>query len=201
MHEHGGWRGEEAPGYWENRSNQECGAGPAFSARGSGTDEDLRKAIAAGINIVRINTELRVAWGRGLEDGLVKQPDEVVPSKILPFAVERVRQVARSGLRLTASESPLCRVTQGQITASLRLGCSGSSRRRPNRPSGAGVAAGRRQSGPYPIPQRSRQPPRFYLFSRARRLAAHSGFVTWRARPRAKASGGTGSVTTDPAPR
>jgi fructose-bisphosphate aldolase class II len=53
---------------------------------GSGTDdEDLRKAIAAGINIVHINTELRVAWRRGLEDGLVKQPDEVAPYKILPF--------------------------------------------------------------------------------------------------------------------
>src|SRR5271156_2603084 len=47
---------------------------------GSGTDdEDLRKAIGAGINIVHINTELRVAWKRGLEQGLAKQPDEVVP--------------------------------------------------------------------------------------------------------------------------
>ena len=47
---------------------------------GSGTDdEDLRKAIAAGINIVHINTELRVAWRRGLEEGLSKEPDEVVP--------------------------------------------------------------------------------------------------------------------------
>jgi len=68
---------------------------------GSGTDdEDLRKAIAAGINIVHINTELRVAWRRGLEEGLVKQPREVVPYKILPFAVESVKQVARARLRL-----------------------------------------------------------------------------------------------------
>ena len=68
---------------------------------GSGTDdEDLRKAIAAGINIVHINTELRVAWRHGLEDALVKRPDEVVPYKILPFAVESVKQVARSRLRL-----------------------------------------------------------------------------------------------------
>src|SRR6267142_4352135 len=52
---------------------------------GSGTDdEDLRQAIAAGINIIHINTELRVAWRRGLEEGLVKQPQEVVPYKILP---------------------------------------------------------------------------------------------------------------------
>src|SRR5262245_28965388 len=38
---------------------------------GSGTnDDDLRKAIAAGINIVHINNELRVDWRRGLEEGL-----------------------------------------------------------------------------------------------------------------------------------
>ena len=68
---------------------------------GSGTDdEDLRKAIGAGINIVHINTELRVAWRRGLEEGLNKEPDEVVPYKILPFAVRSVEAVARSRLAL-----------------------------------------------------------------------------------------------------
>lgn len=72
---------------------------------GSGTeDEDLRRAIAAGINIVHINTELRVAWRRGLEEGLNKQPDEVVPYKILPFAVEAVKEVALSRLRLFNGE-------------------------------------------------------------------------------------------------
>jgi fructose-bisphosphate aldolase, class II len=68
---------------------------------GSGTDDgDLRKAIAAGINIVHINTELRVAWRRGLEEGLSKLPNEIVPYKILPFAVESVNQVVLSRLRL-----------------------------------------------------------------------------------------------------
>ena len=68
---------------------------------GSGTDDDdLRRAIAAGINIVHINTELRVAWRRGLEQGLAKMPDEVVPYKILPPAVEAVKQVVLSRLRL-----------------------------------------------------------------------------------------------------
>jgi fructose-bisphosphate aldolase class II len=67
---------------------------------GSGTDDDdLRNAIAAGINMVHINTELRVAWRRGLEEGLVKQPAEVVPYKILPFAVESVKQVVQSRLK------------------------------------------------------------------------------------------------------
>jgi fructose-bisphosphate aldolase class II len=68
---------------------------------GSGTDdEDLRKAIAAGINIVHINTELRVAWRRGLEEGLASNPTEVVPYKILPFPVQSVKQVALSRLKL-----------------------------------------------------------------------------------------------------
>ena len=68
---------------------------------GSGTaDEDLRRAIAAGINIVHINTELRVAWRQGLEEALAKQPDEVVPYKILAFPVETVKQIALSRLRL-----------------------------------------------------------------------------------------------------
>jgi len=67
----------------------------------SGTDdEDLRKAIGAGINIVHINTELRVAWRRGLETALAKQPDEVVPYKILPSVVNSVRDAVSSRLRL-----------------------------------------------------------------------------------------------------
>jgi ketose-bisphosphate aldolase len=68
---------------------------------GSGTDDDdLRRAIAAGINLVHINTELRVAWRSGLEQGLAKMPDEVVPYKIFPPALEAVKQVVLSRLRL-----------------------------------------------------------------------------------------------------
>ncbi|WP_263366795.1 class II fructose-bisphosphate aldolase [Edaphobacter bradus] len=68
---------------------------------GSGTDdEDLRKAIAAGINIVHMNTELRVAWRSGLTASLAAHPDEVVPYKILPPVVASVQNVASSRLRL-----------------------------------------------------------------------------------------------------
>ena len=75
---------------------------------GSGTDDgDLRKAIAAGINIVHINTELRVAWRRGLEKGLAEKPDEVAPYKILPAAVESVKQVVSSRLKLFNGERSL----------------------------------------------------------------------------------------------
>jgi fructose-bisphosphate aldolase class II len=68
---------------------------------GSGTDDhDLGNAIAAGISIIHINTELRIAWRRGLEEGLRKEPDGIVPYKILPFAVESIKQVTTSRLRL-----------------------------------------------------------------------------------------------------
>ena len=74
----------------------------------SGTDdEDLRKAIGAGINIVHINTELRVAWRRGLENGLAKQPNEVVPYKILPSVVNSVREVVGSRLKLFSGTQQL----------------------------------------------------------------------------------------------
>jgi fructose-bisphosphate aldolase, class II len=68
---------------------------------GSGTDdEDFLRAIAAGINIIHINTELRVAWRRSLEGSLTSQPNEVVPYNILPPVVDSVKQVVSSRLRL-----------------------------------------------------------------------------------------------------
>src|SRR5262249_59097447 len=54
----------------------------------SGTDDDdLRKAIAAGINVIHINTELRIAWRLGLVEGLVKLTNVVAPYKILQTVV------------------------------------------------------------------------------------------------------------------
>jgi fructose-bisphosphate aldolase, class II len=71
---------------------------------GSGTDdEDFRRAISAGINIVHINTELRVAWRRGLEESLARASDEVVPYKLLPPVLESVKKVVKSRLSLFSS--------------------------------------------------------------------------------------------------
>jgi fructose-bisphosphate aldolase class II len=68
---------------------------------GSGTnDEDLQAAISAGINLIHINTELRVAWRRGLEKGLAEMPDEVVPYKILPWPLRAIKEVAVSRISL-----------------------------------------------------------------------------------------------------
>lgn len=71
---------------------------------GSGTDdEDFRRAIKAGMTIVHINTELRLAWRRSIERALAQDPDEVAPYKILPGAVTAVQEVASARLRLFSS--------------------------------------------------------------------------------------------------
>jgi len=72
---------------------------------GSGTDDtDFRNAIAAGINIIHINTELRVAWRGSLEDSLKRQPNEVVLYKILPPVIDSVKQVVSSRLKLFSAQ-------------------------------------------------------------------------------------------------
>ena len=68
---------------------------------GSGTnDTDFQKSIQAGINIIHINTELRLAWRKGLEEGLQRNPTEVAPYKILPSAIQAIEEVVESRLSL-----------------------------------------------------------------------------------------------------
>ena len=74
---------------------------PLTQHGGSGTaDEDLKRAIRAGVNVVHINTEVRLAWKHGLEAGLSRREDEVVPYKILPSAVAAVHDLVSARLRL-----------------------------------------------------------------------------------------------------
>jgi fructose-bisphosphate aldolase class II len=74
---------------------------------GSGTnDQGFLDAIEAGITIIHINTELRIAWRRGLQSALARKPEEVAPYKLLPDVVESVKQVAYSRLRLFNKGAP-----------------------------------------------------------------------------------------------
>ena len=68
---------------------------------GSGNSEDdFKQAIANGVSIVHINTEIRVAYKKGLMLGLSENPDEVAPYKFLKPAVMAVRDVVDKKLRL-----------------------------------------------------------------------------------------------------
>jgi len=68
---------------------------------GSGTDaEDFRKAIKAGITMIHINTELRLAWRTGLAEALNRNSDAVAPYKLLPDVVKALKTVVRRRLEL-----------------------------------------------------------------------------------------------------
>ena len=68
---------------------------------GSGTnDQDFQRAIKGGMTIVHVNTELRLAWRRGLESALKAHPDEVAPYKILPGAYDAIKAVTTARLKL-----------------------------------------------------------------------------------------------------
>lgn len=68
---------------------------------GSGIeDEDFVKAIKAGIGMVHINTEIRIAWKEGIKRGLEEKAEEIAPYKILPPALEGVKKVVLERLRL-----------------------------------------------------------------------------------------------------
>ena len=77
-----------------------CGV-PLVLHGGSGiADEDFTNAIKEGIDIVHINTEIRVAYKEALEKYLKENPNEVAPYKILKSAVEAIEQVVYNRLKL-----------------------------------------------------------------------------------------------------
>jgi len=41
-----------------------------------------------------------VAWRKGMEKGLSEKPEEVVPYKIMPAAIEEIKKVVEQRLRL-----------------------------------------------------------------------------------------------------
>lgn len=68
---------------------------------GSGiVDEDFRAAISAGISIIHISTQLRVAWRKSLEQALKENPNETAPYKLMPQVIAAVQEVVEQRLRL-----------------------------------------------------------------------------------------------------
>lgn len=68
---------------------------------GSGNSaDDFTDAISAGVSIVHISTEIRVAYRKGLQLALQENPDEVAPYKYLKEAVKAVEKVAEEKLKI-----------------------------------------------------------------------------------------------------
>ena len=68
---------------------------------GSGiSDEDFKKAIEAGISIIHINTEIRLAYKQGLQRSLSENPDEIAPYKYLRPALQEMQLAIEKKLAL-----------------------------------------------------------------------------------------------------
>jgi fructose-bisphosphate aldolase, class II len=67
---------------------------------GSGTeDADFTAAARAGMTIIHVSSELRLAWRRGVEEGL-KNPEEIAPYKIVAPAVPAIQKIVEDRLKL-----------------------------------------------------------------------------------------------------
>ena len=67
---------------------------------GSGNSEDdFKQAIANGINIVHINTEIRLAYRDAVKKALQENPEEVAPYKFLKPGMLAVQEVVANKLR------------------------------------------------------------------------------------------------------
>ena len=68
---------------------------------GSGSaDKEFTEAAGAGMAVIHINTEIRVAWRQGVEEALSADTKEVAPYKILKKAEERVSAAVEARLKL-----------------------------------------------------------------------------------------------------
>ena len=75
---------------------------------GSGMSEsDFKNAIDAGISMVHINTEIRVAFTEELRKTLREMPEETTPYKILAPSVEAMKKVIEEKLKIFGSVNKL----------------------------------------------------------------------------------------------
>tara|TARA_Y100000310_G_scaffold331037_1_gene403880 strand:- start:3321 stop:4187 length:867 start_codon:yes stop_codon:yes gene_type:complete len=83
------------------RQIREAAGVPLVLHGGSGiSDEDFREAIKAGISVVHINTEIRVAYREGLEKALEEDPDQISPYKYLDEPRDALGDVVKKRLEL-----------------------------------------------------------------------------------------------------
>lgn len=81
------------------KSLKEAVTVPLVLHGGSGiSDDDFLAAIDAGIRIIHINTELRIAYKEGIKEGL--KSSEIAPYKFLAEGVEEMKKVVYERLKL-----------------------------------------------------------------------------------------------------
>jgi fructose-bisphosphate aldolase class II len=67
------------------------------------SDKDIQTAISLGVRKINIDTEIRMAFVKGINGVLAENPDEIDPRKILGRAREEMTAIVRQKIRLFGS--------------------------------------------------------------------------------------------------
>jgi fructose-bisphosphate aldolase, class II len=100
---HGMLKHSKNPKIYTSRITElrKAGGVPIVLHGGSGiSDEDFISSIKAGVSIVHINTEIRVAYKKAIALSLQENPEEVAPYKFMKSAVQEVQKVVKKRLKL-----------------------------------------------------------------------------------------------------
>ncbi len=80
---------------------RQAGGVPLVLHGGSGiTEDEFKNAIKAGISIIHINTEIRIAYREGIEKGLSENSEEIAPYRYINYGREKMEEVVRKKLEL-----------------------------------------------------------------------------------------------------
>ncbi len=75
---------------------------------GSGIpEENIKEAVKNGVNIIHINTELRLAFSNTLRKVLEENPGETTPYKYMPEVIGEIQKVVEEKIKLFGSENKI----------------------------------------------------------------------------------------------
>ncbi|MFZ2593551.1 MAG: class II fructose-bisphosphate aldolase [Minisyncoccia bacterium] len=82
-----------------------CGVSLVLHGGSGIPDDDFTQAVQSGIDIIHINTEIRMAYRKGIEAALLADPKEVTPAKYLGKGKEELKAVVKARMKLFARMS------------------------------------------------------------------------------------------------
>ncbi len=83
------------------KSIRDAAGVPLVLHGGSGiSDGDFKAAIAAGISIVHISTEIRVGFKKAVSESFQKEGDDIAPYKLMRPAIEAVEKIVLNKLKI-----------------------------------------------------------------------------------------------------
>ena len=101
---HGVYKGEPKLDFDRIKTIKEMLNMPLVLHGSSGVpDEAIKKAVSLGINKINIDTDLRIAFAKGIKEFLKENPDNIDPRKILTPAKEAMKEAVKAKMTIFGS--------------------------------------------------------------------------------------------------